>query len=103
MVATRAPAKPSPARIGSASAMVLRRPAISWRGLARSEEAHRRCAIGEGGRHRFQADLRHFVDRNRQNIGRQAVAVTRQRVDQFAAMLVVVEQEDRLARRPASR
>ena len=31
-----APAKPRPARIGSASAMVLRRPATSWRGRARS-------------------------------------------------------------------
>ena len=33
-----APAKPTPARIGSASAMVLARPATSWRGLARSRK-----------------------------------------------------------------
>ncbi len=36
IVATRAPLKPRPARIGSVNASVLCRPAISWRGLART-------------------------------------------------------------------
>jgi len=36
IVATRAPLKPIPARIGSANAIVFCRPAISWRGLART-------------------------------------------------------------------
>jgi hypothetical protein len=38
IVETRAPLKPRPERIGSASAMVFARPATSWRGLARSKK-----------------------------------------------------------------
>ena len=96
MVATRAPAKPRPARIGSASAMVLARPAMSWRGLARTRKRTARGAVGERRGDRFQSDLRHFVDLHRQHIRRQSVAVARQRVDQFAAMLAVVEHHHRL-------
>ena len=69
MVATRSAAEAEPAR-GSAraSAMVLRNPATSCRGLAAQQEAQRARAIGKGRRDRFQADLRHLVDRERQHI-----------------------------------
>ena len=58
------------------------------------QKPHRRCAIGKRRRDRFQPDLRHLVDRERQHVCRQAVAVTRQRIDQFAAVLGIVQQHD---------
>ena len=99
IVATRPPPKPRPARIGSASAMVLRKPGDVVARLGAQQKAHRRRAIGERRRDRFQPDLRHLVDRERQHVRRQAVAVARQRVDQRRAVRVVVQQHDRLARR----
>ena len=50
--------------------------------LCAQQKAQRRRAVGEGGRDRFEPDLRHLVDRERQHVRRQAVAVARQRVDQ---------------------
>ena len=38
------------------------RPAISWRGLARTRKRTARRAVGERRCDRFQSDLRHFVD-----------------------------------------
>ena len=69
---------------------------MSWRGLARSSKRTAGRAIGEGRRDGFQPDLRDLVDRERQHVRRQAVAVARQRVDQRAAVLVVVKQHDGL-------
>ena len=81
----------------------------SWRGrlmivarLGADEKAHRRRAVGKRRRHRFQPDLRDLVDLHRQHVRRQAVAVPRQRVDQFAAVLGVVEHHH-ACRPPASR
>ena len=96
MVATRSAPKPRPIRIGSASAMVLVRPAMSWRGFARSRKRKAAGAIGEGRRDRFESDLRHLVDRERQRIRRQAVAMPRQRVDQLHAMRLVMQEHDRM-------
>ena len=64
--------------------------------LGADEEAHRRRAVGKRRRDRFQSDLRDLVDLHRQHIGRQSVAVARQRVDQFAAVLGVVKHHHRL-------
>ena len=50
------------------------------------QEAQRACAIGESRRDRFEADLRHLVDRERQHMRRQSVAVARQRIDQLGAV-----------------
>ena len=75
-------------RLGEAGHIVAR--------LGTNEEAHRRRAIRNSGRDRFQADLRDLVDLHRQNIGRQAVAVPRERVDQCAAVLGVVKHHHRL-------
>ena len=43
-------------------------------------------AIGKRRGDRFQADLGHFIDLDREHISRQAVTVTRQRVDQRGAV-----------------
>ena len=75
------------------------RPATSWRGLARSRKRNADRAVGERRGDRLEPDLRHLVDRERQHIGRQAVAVARQRVDQRRAVRLVVQQHDRRARR----
>ena len=74
----------------------------SWRGLRAQQEAQRRGAVGESRRDRFEADLRHLVDGERQHVRRQPVAMARQRVDQRRAVRVVVQQHDRRAP-PASR
>ena len=63
------------------------------------QEPHGARAIGECRRDRLQADLRHLVDRERQHMRRQAVAVPRQRVDQLGAVGLVMQQHDRVARR----
>ena len=76
-----------------------RRPVTSWRGFARSSKRSARRAIGERRRDRFEADLRHLVDRERQHVRRQAVAEARQRVDQRRAVRVVVDEHDRMRRR----
>ncbi len=88
--------KPSPARIGSASAIVLRKPGDVVARLRAQQQAHRRRAIGERGGDGFEADLRHFVDGERQHVRRQAIAEARERVDQRRAVRVVVH-----AARPA--
>ena len=54
--------------------------------LGAQQEAHRARAVGESRGDRFEADLRHLVDRERQHIRRQAVAVPRQRIDQRGAV-----------------
>ena len=95
IVARRSPEKPRPARIGSARAIVLHKPAGSWRGLARSDHPHSRGAIGESRGDHFQADLRYLVDGKRQDIGGQSVAVTGECVDQRTAMILVMEQQNR--------
>ena len=64
--------------------------------LCPQQQAHRRRAVGEGGGDGFEADLRHLVDRKRQDIRGQAVAEARERVDQRRAVGVVVKQHDRL-------
>ncbi len=69
---------------------------MSWRGFARSRQPHRRRAIGERRRDRFEPDLRHLVDGERQHVGRQPVAEARERVDQRRAVRVVVHEHDRL-------
>ena len=77
--------------MASAIAMVCERPVTSCRGFARKQETHTRRAVGKRRRDRFQADLRHLIDRQRQHVGWQAVAVTGKRVDQCSAMLAVME------------
>ena len=87
--------KPSVARIGSASAMVLVSPVMSWRGLA-AREANGARTIGERGRDGFEADLRYLIDSQRQYVRRYAIAVASESVDQRTAVLVVVQQQDRM-------
>ena len=103
MVATRPAPKPRPARIGSASAMVLREPGDVVARLGAQQEAHRARAIGKRRGDRFEADLGHLVDRERQHVRRQAVAEARERVDQRRAVRLVVQQHDRGCAPPASR
>ena len=57
------------------------------------DETHRGRAIGEGRGDRFEPDLRDLVHLHRQDVGRQAVAVSRQRIDQRGAMGLVVKQQ----------
>src|SRR6185503_13923568 len=59
--------------------------------LGAQQQAYRRGAVGVGGGDRLDADLRNLVDLERDNVGRQPVAVTRQRVDHAAAVLAVVQ------------
>ena len=96
MVAIRPAPKPSPVRIGSASAIVRSQPGDVVKRPRPKQETHRRRAIGEGGGDAFQADLCDFVDRERQHMRRQPVAEPRQRVDQRRAMGIVMHQHDRL-------
>src|SRR5262249_51744326 len=44
----------------------------------------------------LEPDLRHLVDRDRQHVGRKAVTVARERVDQRTAVCFVVQQQNRL-------
>ena len=64
--------------------------------LGAGEKANARGAISEGAGHRFEPDLRHLVDGERQHVRRQPVAVARERVDQRGAMRLVVQQHDRV-------
>ena len=64
--------------------------------LGPHQHAHGSRAIGEGGAYRFEPDLRHGVDAERQHVCRQARAMARQCVDQLAAMVVVMQEQDRI-------
>ena len=55
------------------------------------------AAIGKDGREHLRSELRHFVDAQRQHVGRQAGAEPRQRVDDVLAMLAVMKQHDGVA------
>jgi len=79
MVATRPVPKPRPARIGSANASVLPSPvrvvARPWRARGGA------CPMPHRRRPQLSAsrpELRHFIDGERQHVGRQAFAETRQ-------------------------
>ena len=67
------------------------------------QEAHRRGAVGERRGDGLQAHLGHLVDGERQDVGRQAVAMARQRIDQGVAVLRIVQQHDGRSSPPASR
>ena len=71
--------------------------------LCAQQEPHRRRAVGESGGDGFEPDLGDFVDRERQDMRRQTVAETRQRIDQRRAMRVVMDEHDRRRSPPASR
>ena len=64
--------------------------------LGAQQKPQRACAISKRRRDHLQPDLRHLVDRKRQHVRRQTVAMPRQRVDQLAAMILVVQQHDRI-------
>ena len=66
--------------------------------LGAQQQAHRPRAVGERRGDSFETDLGHFVDRDRQHVRRQAVAETRERVDQRHAVRLVVQQHDRRLR-----
>ena len=59
------------------------------------EETHGHRAVGEGGGDTLQPDLGHLVDSERKCIGRQAVTMTRQCMDQFTPVRLIVQQHDR--------
>jgi len=59
------------------------------------QKAQRGRTIRESGSDVFEPDLRHLVEAKRQHIGRQPVAVPRQRVDQRLAMRRVMQQQMR--------
>ena len=63
--------------------------------LCAQQQAHRCRAIGKRGGNAFEADLRHFVDGDGQHVRGQAIAETRERIDQRRAMRVVVHEHDR--------
>src|SRR6185437_3617115 len=65
---------------------------VKW--FCAQKETYRRRAIGKGRRDRFETNLRDFVNGERQHIGWKTIAMPGERIDQRAAVSVVVEQHD---------
>ena len=66
-------------------------------GFCARQQRDAAAAIGKDGGDEFRTELRHFVDAQRQHIGRQALAEPRQRIDDVLAVLAVVKQDDGVA------
>ena len=95
IVATRVSPKPRPARIGSARAIVPVESGhvMPWPGA--QKEAHRHRSVGKHGGDGLEADLGDLVDGERKDIGGEPVTVPRQRIDQWPAVRLIMQEYDR--------
>ena len=76
-----APQKSKPGNNGISHRHGLGKPGDLVQRSCAEEKAYPGCAIGEGCHDRFQSNLCHLVDGERQHIGRKPVAVAGERID----------------------
>src|SRR5262245_20687320 len=81
-------------RLGESQRALKSQNIVPW--FCAQQEAQCRCAIGECRRDQLEPDLRDFVDRERQHVGGKAVTMARERIDQLAAMVAVMDEDDRI-------
>ena len=97
MIRTTPAPKPSAEIMLSDISTARRSPEMSCLGLARVSIGDAAAAIGKDRGDDLRPELRHFVDAQRQHIGRQSRAEPRQGVDDVLAVLAIVKQHDGIA------